>query len=121
MALVADGQVLLVQRARAPSQGLWTLPGGRLEPGEDAKTAAARELREELGLAVKELRPVMRLAVPEANFTLQVFASTQFAGTIRANAEIADWCWIAPEQAAALPTTPGLGPVLTRSLAIAGS
>jgi hypothetical protein len=49
------GRVLLLQRSSAedhPSAGLWELPGGKLEPGEDARGAALREWQEETGLAL---------------------------------------------------------------------
>jgi len=54
-AVVRDGagRLLLVQRGRAPSAGLWSLPGGRVEPGETAAEAAAREVTEETGLVVE--------------------------------------------------------------------
>lgn len=41
--------VLLVRRAKAPLEGQWSLPGGRLEWGERAADAALRELKEETG------------------------------------------------------------------------
>ena len=44
--------VLLIRRAFAPLAGVWTLPGGRAEPGESAETCARREIEEELGLAL---------------------------------------------------------------------
>lgn len=43
-------EVLLIQRGTPPRMGEWSLPGGRIEPGEPAKTAALRELREETGV-----------------------------------------------------------------------
>lgn len=43
-------QVLLIRRGRPPRQGEWSLPGGRIEPGERAVDAALRELREETGI-----------------------------------------------------------------------
>ena len=43
-------EVLLIRRGRPPRQGQWSLPGGRIEPGERAVDAALRELREETGV-----------------------------------------------------------------------
>jgi 8-oxo-dGTP diphosphatase len=39
--------VLLVQRGKGVLRGLWSLPGGHIEPGETARAAAVREVREE--------------------------------------------------------------------------
>ncbi len=47
-----DGKLLLVQRGNEPGRGLWSVPGGRVEPGEDDHTALAREMLEETGLTV---------------------------------------------------------------------
>lgn len=44
------GEVLLIRRGQPPRQGDWSLPGGRIEPGERAMDAALRELREETGV-----------------------------------------------------------------------
>ena len=43
-------EVLLIRRGTPPRQGEWSLPGGRIEPGERALEAALRELREETGV-----------------------------------------------------------------------
>ena len=53
-AVVTDraGRLLLVQEAVGPAQGRWKLPTGLCEANEDIGTAAAREVREETGLAV---------------------------------------------------------------------
>jgi 8-oxo-dGTP diphosphatase len=49
---VVDGALLLVRRARPPEVGRWTVPGGRLEPGESVPEAVEREVLEETGLTV---------------------------------------------------------------------
>jgi 8-oxo-dGTP diphosphatase len=46
-------EVLLIRRGRSPRQGEWSLPGGRIEPGERAEEAALRELREETGVEAR--------------------------------------------------------------------
>ncbi|MEL7480182.1 MAG: NUDIX hydrolase [Pseudomonadota bacterium] len=45
--------VLLVKRGQAPLAGAWSLPGGRIEPGETAEDAARRELLEETAIEAK--------------------------------------------------------------------
>ena len=46
-------QVLLIRRGTPPKQGEWSLPGGRVEPGEPVRVAALRELREETGVQAR--------------------------------------------------------------------
>lgn len=51
-----DGRVLLVRRANEPQRGLWTLPAGFVNGGEDPSKAAERECLEETGLIVEVKR-----------------------------------------------------------------
>jgi 8-oxo-dGTP diphosphatase len=48
--VVDDGDLLLVRRGQAPALGAWSVPGGRLEPGETLAEAVVRELAEETGI-----------------------------------------------------------------------
>ena len=50
------GRLLLGRRAGPPGKGLWDIPGGFVEPGESFEEAVVREIREETGLRVADLR-----------------------------------------------------------------
>jgi len=50
---VRDGRLLLVRRGRPPGHDRWSLPGGRLDPGETLEQAVRRELAEETGLRAR--------------------------------------------------------------------
>jgi mutator protein MutT len=57
-----DGRVLIAQRPPGKHlAGGWEFPGGKLEPGETRSAGLARELREELGIAIREPRPLLRV------------------------------------------------------------
>jgi 8-oxo-dGTP diphosphatase len=71
-----DGAVLLAQRvAGTPYAGYWEFPGGKLEPGETAVQALARELHEELGIDVTLATPwlTQRYEYPHAHVELAFF------------------------------------------------
>jgi 8-oxo-dGTP diphosphatase len=53
-----QGRLLLIRRGHAPSAGLWSVPGGRMEAGETQEQAVVRELVEETGLLVVPVRPL---------------------------------------------------------------
>ncbi len=52
----AEGRVLLIERGREPAKGKLAPPGGFLDAGESLECAAVREIEEEVGLKIKELR-----------------------------------------------------------------
>jgi 8-oxo-dGTP diphosphatase len=121
VALIRDGKVLLIKRAYAPYQHLWTLPGGRIEADETIEQCATREIREEVGLAVRNLKPVMvQLLGQGETFRLAVFASTDFSGAFFASDEISDHKWVAPGALVAFRTTSRLDDVLAKAFAAVG-
>ena len=84
--IVREGQVLIGQRrAEQPMGSLWEFPGGKIEAGESAQEALARELAEELGIeaaigpAVTRIRHNYRRG---GAVDLQFFAVREFAGEI---------------------------------------
>jgi 8-oxo-dGTP diphosphatase len=120
VALIRKDEVLLIQRAYAPYQHLWTLPGGRTDPGETAEQCAAREVREELGLVATELQPVMVQSLAKGEWLLAVFATQVFEGEIVPSDEISDHRWVRRNELAGFRTTSRLDDVLARAFALYG-
>jgi len=84
--LQRGGEYLVQQRqAGTPCAGQWEFPGGKVEAGESARDALARELAEELGVAVSRPRLLMRLPFDyaHARVWLEVFVVDEFAGDAR--------------------------------------
>lgn len=107
-AVVLDdrGRLLLVLRRNEPSAGLWSLPGGRLEPGETAAAAAAREVLEETGLVV-EVGAQLGTAVL-GSYVVHDFAARVLRGTLLAGDDAAEARWCTGAEIAAMQLTPGL-------------
>ena len=119
VALVRDGKVLLIKRAYAPYKGLWTLPGGRLEPDETIEQCAIREIAEEIGVTIRNPRPVMVQALgQDLSFRLQVFVTGDFTGRIVPSDEITDHKWVDPTALISFRTTSRLDDVLARAFAV---
>jgi 8-oxo-dGTP diphosphatase len=60
----AAGRLLLIRRGTEPGRGRWSVPGGRVEPGESLSEAVEREVAEETGLPVRAGTVVGRVRVP---------------------------------------------------------
>lgn len=97
VAVVRGKTVLLVKRARPPSQGLYAFPGGKVEPGETLQEAASRELLEETGLRAQDYRPLRDIQIDGSgenhpvDYLLTVFGAVYADGEATASddAEIA--------------------------------
>jgi mutator protein MutT len=100
------GEVLLVRRANEPGRGLWSLPGGRLEPGEDARTCAAREVLEETGLVVSIGAELLTVEIGEYDVT--DFAAAVVGGELRAGDDASDVQWAAIGDLTTIELTPAL-------------
>jgi ADP-ribose pyrophosphatase YjhB (NUDIX family) len=119
-AIVRDGRVLIVRRARPPAHGLYTLPGGGVELGETLEQAVTREVREETGLEIEPLllagyrQMIARDADGrvERHFVILPFAARWVAGDVSLNEELAEAHWLLPSELSGLKTTDGLAEVV---------
>ncbi len=107
----ADGRLLLVRRANEPGRGRWSVPGGRVEPGEDDHAAVAREVAEETGLAVRPGRLVGR--VVRGRYAIADYACVPLGGALRAGDDALEARWCTAADLAALPLVEGLLDALT--------
>lgn len=121
VALIRDGKVLLIQRAYAPYQYLWTLPGGRLDPDETIEQCAIREIAEEVGLTVHQISPVLVQELgQDQQFRLAVFASLDFEGEIVASDEVKAYRWASRGELVQYRTTSRLDDVVAKAFAVLG-
>ncbi|HEU4675896.1 MAG TPA: NUDIX domain-containing protein [Motilibacteraceae bacterium] len=82
-----DGRLLLVRRANEPARGRWSLPGGRVEAGEDDAAAVRREVLEETGLDVVVgawVGTVQRDAPDGRIYDIRDYACALMGGRLRA-------------------------------------
>ena len=112
----AEGRLLLIRRGHPPAEGMWSLPGGRIEPGETAAEAAAREVLEETGLEVEVGQVLITAVIWGGGFRVQDFAATVIGGDMRAGDDAADVRWIDAEELTSLPLSDGLLDELRRVL-----
>jgi 8-oxo-dGTP diphosphatase len=119
-AIIRDGRVLTVRRARGPALGVWTMPGGVVEAGETLTQALVREIHEETGLTIEPvaLAGYRELLVRDdkgrlsRHFVIMCFASRWVAGEPQLNEELAEARWLLPSELSGLNTTDGLAEIV---------
>jgi 8-oxo-dGTP diphosphatase len=109
-----DGSFLLAQRPSGKVYaGYWEFPGGKVEPGETAEEALARELHEELGIEVRQAYPwiVRRHVYEHATVDLNFFRVTRFEGEPHGRENQA-FVWQRSGALTVAPMLPANGPIL---------
>lgn len=105
-ALISGSALLVAQRQRPPElAGLWELPGGKVAPGETDAEALARELAEELGVAVTVGDRVGDDVPLAGGLVLRAYAVTRADGTLHPHDHRA-LRWVTADELADLPWVP---------------
>ena len=110
----AGPRILLARRpAHAHQGGRWEFPGGKVEPGETAHAALARELREELGIGGIRARALIRFPYryPEFRMDFEVFLVSDWDGEAHGR-EGQEVRWVSPDALRDLDTPPASRPVI---------
>jgi ADP-ribose pyrophosphatase len=123
-AIIRDGKVLVVRRARNPALGIYTLPGGGVETGETLMQAVTREVREETSMDIEPValaghrEAIVRDAQGrvERHFVILCFAARWLSGEPVLNEELDDARWLAPAALSSLRTTEGLAEIVAAAI-----
>ena len=122
-AVLRDSMVLLAQRARPPLAGIWSLPGGHIEPGEKALEAAHRELHEETGIRadLKGVADVKDVILHHddgslrAHYVITAFYGVWLSGTAHPQSDAQDVEWTKLEALGGRPLTEGTQEIIMRA------
>ncbi|WP_137042872.1 8-oxo-dGTP diphosphatase MutT [Pseudolabrys sp. FHR47] len=118
----ADGRVLIAQRPQGkPMAGLWEFPGGKVESGERPEITLIRELKEELGISVKEdcLAPLTFAshAYPDFHLLMPLYVCRRWEGTVTA-LEGQNLTWVRPNKLRDYEMPPADVPLIAHLMAL---
>jgi len=113
-------EILLIRRNQPPASGLWSVPGGKLEPGESLTETCRREISEETGL---DIQPLALVAVVERriedfhyvviDFLAQLISSDNEMPIART--DVSDVRWVSMERLKEYELVPGLEEIIIRT------
>jgi len=123
--VVHDGRVLLARRGTEPSYGLWSVPGGAVNLGEELKAAAKRETLEECNIEVEptDVLEVIERMVRDPDGRVQFhyvivdYLARWTGGELRPGSEALEARWVLPEEFPQYEMTRGTAEVIHRMLA----
>lgn len=118
-------QVLIIQRNQPPAMGFWSIPGGKLEPGESLAEACQREIKEETGLETKVNKIV---AIVERRIEGFHYVIIDFLALLMneekilpiAQSDVAEARWISLEHLSEYNLVPRLAEIITRAYSAYG-
>ena len=119
-----EGRVLLVKRNKKAGYGMWSLPGGHVEPGEKARDAVLRELAEETGVTARVERILDAIDIIHRgedgeiafHYLISCFLCRWEAGDPVASDDVSDARWVHPDEFASLAMTPGTADFIRATL-----
>ncbi len=112
------GKVLLIKRGKPPGRGLWSLPGGKIEIGEQAEAAAARELFEETQITAKLVQAIGPFDVRHDGavvYSISCFAGLYISGEAVASSDAADLAWVYPQALGGFNLAPNIAQAIAEA------
>jgi len=121
--VLKEGRMLLIKRAKEPSKGIWSLPGGRIELGETIYEAARREVLEEcsIEIEIERLLDVADSIIRDEesrihyHFAIIYLLARYKGGDVKAQSDAEDAKWVTTDELDKLDIHPHLRVLLMQA------